>query len=300
MTSLDLLATFLEIHRAGSLSAAADRLGVSQPTVSGHLARLEAQLGEQLFVRSRDGAAPTPRASALAARIGSSVDTLRGAVAEPAPESSLTGTVRIGGASDVMALQILPALAPLVGRGLTCQARLGLAAELLDDLRAGRLDLVVSSVRPVPGPLVAAPFIDEEFVLVGSPGMARTVDAERLAADPAGALGHLPLIAYGEELPVIRRYWRSEFGRRPSNPVAVIVPDLRAACALARAGAGITVLPTYVASEDLAAGALVRLHEPDFAPLNTLYLVVRRGAVDPVVALVQQCLREAAAEWVSL
>lgn len=300
MTSLDLLATFLEIHRAGSLSAAAERLGVSQPTVSGQLARLEAEVGERLFVRSREGAAPTPRASLLAARIGAAVDALRDAVAEPSLEPPLTGTIRIGGASDVMDLRVLPALVPLLGRGLVCRAHLGLANELLGELLAGRLDLVVSSVRPGPGPLVATPFIDEEFVLVGSPALASSVDAERLATDPAAALTHLPLVAYGEELPVIRRYWRSEFGRRPANPVAVVVPDLRAACGLARDGAGITVLPTYVAAADLAAGRLVRLHEPEFAPLNTLYLVVRRGAVEPVVAGVQEHLITQAAAWGSL
>ena len=41
MTDLDLLASFLEIYRRGSLTAAATALGVSQPAVSGQLARLE-------------------------------------------------------------------------------------------------------------------------------------------------------------------------------------------------------------------------------------------------------------------
>ncbi|MGP3950069.1 hypothetical protein [Streptomyces sp. 7N604] len=40
--------------------------------------------------------------------------------------------------------------------------------------------------------------------------LARTVDAGQLAADPVNALAPLPLVAYGEELPIIRRYWRSE------------------------------------------------------------------------------------------
>lgn len=299
MSSLDLLATFLEIHRAGSLSAAAARLGVSQPTVSGHLARLEAQLGEQLFVRSRDGAVPTARASALALQVGGAVDTLRDAVAQPAPEQQLSGTLRIGGASDVMALRVLPTLTPLLAHGVRCDARLGLATDLLGELREGRLDLVVSSVRPGAG-LAATPFIDEEFVLVGSPGLAGTLDGPRLAGDPAGALSRVPLVAYGEELPIIRRYWRSEFGRRPASPVAAVVPDLRAACALACEGAGMTVLPTYVAADDLAAGRLVRLHEPEFAPLNTLYLVVRRGALEPHVAAALRLLQEQARTWGSL
>jgi DNA-binding transcriptional LysR family regulator len=63
---LDLLATFLEIYRGGSITAAASRRGLSQPAVSGQLARLEEQFGEPLFVRSRRGAVPTERAYELA------------------------------------------------------------------------------------------------------------------------------------------------------------------------------------------------------------------------------------------
>ncbi|MFE1331353.1 hypothetical protein IFE09_33455 [Streptomyces microflavus] len=62
--------------------------------------------------------------------------------------------------------------------------------------------------------------------------MARTVDSDRLRTAPADALAALPLVAYGEELPILRRYWRSEFGHRPTNPVALVAPDLRAVPAL--------------------------------------------------------------------
>jgi DNA-binding transcriptional LysR family regulator len=68
---LDLLSTFVEIYRCGSISAAAERLGLTQPAVSGQLARLEDQLGEQLFVRSRKGVTPTAHAADLAARSSS-------------------------------------------------------------------------------------------------------------------------------------------------------------------------------------------------------------------------------------
>jgi DNA-binding transcriptional LysR family regulator len=301
MPSLDLLATFFEIYRTGSLSAAAARLGVTQPAVTGQLARLEAEVGGQLFVRSRQGAAPTARAAALAGRIGAPLEALRDALATTAEPPAVTGTVRIGGASDVMALRVLPALAPLLQAGLQCDVRLGSAHALLSDLADDRLDLVVSSIRPPSGGVMATPFVDEEFVLVGAPALAHTVDAARLATDPVAALAHLPLTAYAEDLPVIRRYWRSEFGRRPPNPVAAVVPDLRAACALVVAAVGVTVLPEYVASADLEAGRLVRLHTPELAPLNTLYLVVRRSAPPlPALAVVQQHLLEVAAEWGSL
>ncbi|PVE14170.1 LysR family transcriptional regulator [Streptomyces scopuliridis] len=298
MPSLDLLATFLEIYRAGSLSAAAGRLGITQPAVTSQLARLEEQLGEPLFVRSRKGATPTPRAAALAAKVGLHLDELRTALAAADAAPALRGTVRIGGAAEVMTLRVLPALAPLTSRGLRVDVALGLAEELLADLASGRLDLVVSAVRPGREQVLAAPLVDEEFLLVGPPALAHTVDPDRLRDDPAQALEHLPLVAYAEELPIVRRYWRSEFGRRPANPVALVVPDLRAVLAAVAAGAGISVLPRYLAEPALTQGTVEQLHQPDFPPLNTLYLATRRGApANPALTVVHEHLLRQAQEW---
>jgi DNA-binding transcriptional LysR family regulator len=284
LTDLDLLATFLEIYRSGSITAAATRRGITQPAVSGQLARLEKDLGEPLFVRGSRGVTATPRADELARRVGPHVDQLRTAL-DPAP--ALEGTVRIGGAAEFMTVRGLPALAPLTRRGIRFEITLGLADDLLTALRSGQLDIVLSSVRPGAG-LTATPLTDEEFLLVGPPLLARTVDQALLAEDPARALEHLPLVAYSDELPIIRRYWRSEFGRRPKNPTAVVVPDLRALLAAVVAGAGVSALPRYLAEPALTAGAVELLHRPEIPPLNTLYLATRtattHAVVDAVVA----------------
>lgn len=177
---------------------------------------------------------------------------------------------------------------------------LGLAEELLAALTAARLDLVVSSVRPRDRALTATPMIDEEFVLVAAPALARGIDPARLAADPVGALAHLPLVAYADELPIIRRYWRSEFGRRPPNRVAVVVPDLRAILAVVVAGAGATVLPRYLAAAALESGSVELVHEPETPPLNTWYLVTRATPPRPAVSLVRDHLLQRAHAWGSL
>ncbi|MGW6934186.1 LysR family transcriptional regulator [Lentzea sp. NPDC054927] len=271
LTDLDLLATFLEIYRGGSITAAATRRGLTQPAVSGQLARLERDLGEPLFIRSSRGVTATPRADDLARRVGPHVDQLRSAL-DPAP--ALEGTVRIGGAAEFMTTRGMPALTPLTQRGIRVEITLGLANDLLGALKAGQLDIVLSSVRPGAG-LTATPLTDEEFLLVGPPLLARTVDQALLADDPARALEHLPLVAYSDELPIIRRYWRSEFGRRPKNPTAIVVPDLRAVLAAVIAGAGVSALPRYLAEPAITAGSVEQLHHPEIPPLNTLYLVTR-------------------------
>lgn len=301
MPSLDLLSTFLAVYRRGSLSAAAAELGLTQPAVTGQLSRLEKELGEPLFTRSRHGAAPTSRADELATRIGTRIDELRGVLTADPGDAALRDRVALGGASDAMASRVLPALTQLTTRGLQLAVTLGLADELLAALTAARLDLVVSSVRPRDRALTATPMIDEEFVLVAAPALARSVDPDRLAAEPVAALAHLPLLAYADELPIIRRYWRSEFGRRPPNRVAVVVPDLRALLALAVAGAGATVLPRYLAAAALEAGSVERVHEPAAPPLNTWYVVTRTAAPPrPAVTLVRNRLLDRARAWGSL
>ncbi|MDQ7876995.1 LysR family transcriptional regulator [Microbacterium sp. QXD-8] len=296
MQELDLLHTFVEVHRAGSITAAAARLGMSQPSVSERIARLESELGIALFTRSVRGVTPTPAGDALAVRVAAPVDRLRAVWTAPAPGP--VETVRVGGASDVVALRVIPALAPLTSSGVRVEFGLGLAHDLLARLADGDLDVVVSSVRTPLRGIRYRGLVDEEFVLVGAPSLARTIDRARLAADPAGALQHLPLVAYDAELSIVRRYWRSQFGHRPANAVAITVPDLRAVLAAVIAAAGISALPRYLAEPAIGAGTVEMLHRSAEAPINTLHLAIRADA-PPTAATTRviDALVERARDW---
>jgi DNA-binding transcriptional LysR family regulator len=296
MTSLDLWESFALTHRERSVSAAARHLGVSQPAVSARLRRLEEQLGLQLFTRSRAGVVPTPTADALALRLGPLIDQLRLALAPDAPV--VTGRLLIGGAADVVSARIVPALVPLIRGGLDVEVTTGLADDLLAALSAGRLDLVVSSVRPTRNDLTATAFVDEEFLLVAAPSVAAGVDQDLLAADPGRALGGVPLAAYAEHLPILRRYWLTEFEQRPAQRIGLVLPDLRGLLRAVVAGVGASVLPRYLVDQALLDGTVVRLHEPRLGPLNTLWLVTGPEPGRQVVSAVEH-LRRAAAGWSS-
>lgn len=303
MRDLDLVSTFLEVYRAGSVTAAAHRLGMSQPAVSERLGRLERQVGTDLFVRSPRGVTPTPAGERFAAEVGAPVDSLRAAmrsvVGEPAAAGRVraTGTVRVGGAADVVASRIVPALAPLTPE-ITLVVSLGLAPDLLHRLTEDELDVVVSSIRPTGPRIRSRGLIDEEFALVGSPATARALDPVRLASDPATELGALPLVAYDEQLSIVRRYWRSQFGRRPTNPVTLVVPDLRAVLAGVTAGAGISAIPRYLADPAVAAGTVELLHRPVEATINTLHLAIPAWRPpSPATSAVLTRLLERAAVW---
>lgn len=296
MPNCSWLRTFLAVYRAGSLTAAARLVGLSQPTVTTQLRALEDQMGRRLFERLPRGVTPTPVADDLAARLAGPMDALE-AVAGGAPQEREVPepAVLLGGPAEMFTAAIVPALAPLVEQGVRLRITTGLADDLLAGLRTGRYDLVISSIRPRGRTLLAEPLADEEFALVASPAWARRLDTDLLTRDGPSALAGAPLVSYAEDLPILRRYWRHVFGTRLSGDAAIVVPDLRAVKAAVVAGAGVTVLPTYLCAQELADGTLVRLLDPDDPPINTGFLVQRTGARPlPHVRLVRDLILQAA------
>lgn len=286
---LDLVRTFLTAYRVRSLSRAARELGRAQSTVTAQIAALEAELGHELFHRRPTGVVPTARADALAARVALPLDELEQALRAGRPGTD-DRLIHLAGPAEYLSHRVLPRLDTILGAGPRVRVSFGLSDALLAELSAGGTDLVVSAVRPRLAGVSATPLTDEEFALVGAPRW-RPPDAGD-PADPRHWPG-VPVIAYAEQLPIIRRFWRTVFGRRPAEIVPwAIVPDLRTIAAMVVAGLGVSVLPTYLVQDDLTAGRLVRLADPELPPINTLYLAVRAGALvrDPTLRTVHAAL----------
>lgn len=77
---LNLLPVFVALMEERSVTRAAQRLGMTQPSLSNALGRLRALMQDQLFVRERHGIQPTPIALALAPRIAAAVEELNSTV----------------------------------------------------------------------------------------------------------------------------------------------------------------------------------------------------------------------------
>ncbi|MFF0697926.1 LysR substrate-binding domain-containing protein [Streptomyces tendae] len=116
--------------------------------------------------------------------------------------------------------------------------------------------------------------------------------------DLCAAPREVPLVTYAEDLPILRRYWRTVFGKQLTTRAAVTVPNLYAVLSAVNAGAGVSVLPRSLCQEYLDSGRLSLLHDPTEPPLNTLFLVQRPGAeTNPDVLRVRELLRTAAHDW---
>jgi DNA-binding transcriptional LysR family regulator len=153
--SWDELRSFRAVLRDGSLSGAARRLGVSQPTLGRHIESLEKALGVGLFTRSPRGLTPSDAALHLAAHVeamaAASAALTRAAAGEAAPDH---GVVRVT-ASEVIGCEVLP---PLFASFRA--ANPGVAIELVltnrnEDLSRRDADIAVRMVRPTQDALVA-------------------------------------------------------------------------------------------------------------------------------------------------
>ena len=96
---LNLLKTFEALHDESSASRAALRLGVTQSAISAGLRRLRELYGDQLFIRTGRGLAPTLRANQLKPVISEALDRCRQSLAMISPDN-----LHYGGRSVVLGL----------------------------------------------------------------------------------------------------------------------------------------------------------------------------------------------------
>lgn len=304
---LALLRTFLAVHRAGSFTRAASILGLSQPAVTGQIRTLERQLGRPLFLRRARGVTPTTVGQELAHKVAPHLDALVQIVEAGPDEEAASRTVHLTGPPEFLSHRALPALAPLVERGMGLRAAFGVAEESLAGLVAGHYDIAISTHRPRGDLLIATPLCDEEHVLVAAPRWAARLgepDApggvlSTAARDTATRLlESVPIVSVHESMPLATGYWNTVFDSSPAPSGAVIAPDLRAVLECVTAGAGMAVLPRYLSTEALDAGRLVALYEPPVPPLRTYFLSVRAGTLaHPHIARAHEWLLRAAVNW---
>ena len=146
---------FLAVLEDGSLSAAARRLGLSQPTVRARIERLEQSLGAVLFTRSANGLTPTNEALALHAPARAmAMASERFVRSASAPVGEIGGTARLS-VPEFMGIEILPAiLAELRQTHPAIQIELSLSnapANLLEQ----EADLAIRTFAPKQDALVA-------------------------------------------------------------------------------------------------------------------------------------------------
>ncbi len=146
---------FLAVTETGSLSEAAVQLNLSQPTLGRYITRLEDNVGEPLFVRSRNGMELTQIGLSLVADAKAmQQEANHFALKLAGNETTISGTVRIT-ASDVVATYLLPPI--LVDlKALYPKITIELVpSNQIENLLSRDADIAVRMVRPTQNDLIA-------------------------------------------------------------------------------------------------------------------------------------------------
>lgn len=143
---LNLLRVLDALLREGSTVRAGQRIGLSQPAVSAALSRLRAALGDPLMVRDGQSLQPTEFALGLARPLRQLLEDTERLLSRPVFDpATAKATFRIA-APDFFTEMLLPDLMARLERtapGITLRYTDAISAGLWDDLRDGRLDLML-------------------------------------------------------------------------------------------------------------------------------------------------------------
>ncbi|MBT9515032.1 MAG: LysR family transcriptional regulator [Acidovorax sp.] len=184
------LKAFLQTAQTGSLSAAARKLGLTQPTLSRQVAAIEQQMGVTLFERVGKAMVLTPTGLDLlehARAMGAAAEAL--GLAASGRSQAVGGVVSVS-ASDAVAAYLLP---PLVQR-LHAQEP-GIAIEVissnaLSDLLRREADIAIRHVKPEQPDLIARLVREAQACFYASEAWVQVHGHPRTAEDAA----HLPFV----------------------------------------------------------------------------------------------------------
>lgn len=176
----------VEIDRQGSLSAAAQAVGIGQPSASRHVRLLEAAAGQRLVERSGRGSRLTEAGRVLAARAAEALATLGAAEEELSALAGLqTGTIHLG-ASTAPGVYLLPDTLGCFRReypNVTIELEIASSGEVVRRLLAGRIQLALVGSEPADERLALEPFIEDELVGVARPGLLPVAGGELAPAE---------------------------------------------------------------------------------------------------------------------
>lgn len=141
----ELARTFLAVVAAGNFVNAADRLHVTQSTVSARIHTLEKTLGRRLFVRNKGGTTLTAAGRHFQKHASALVRTVEQARHEVGIAKGFRGALTIGGRFGLWEQFLTRWLGVLLQKApdISVRAEIGLESELMQGLVEGRLDIAV-------------------------------------------------------------------------------------------------------------------------------------------------------------
>lgn len=264
----------VEVERQGSLSGAAKTIGIGQSSVSEHLRLLELAAGQRLVERSGRGSSLTDAGRVLAGRVAQALAALGAGEEELDALAGLqTGTIHLG-ASTAPGVYLLPETLGCFRTdypNVNVHVEIAASGEILDRLRAGRIQLAIVGATEAGDRVELEPFVEDEIVGVARPGL---LPVKRGNVAPA-ALANVMLLAREQESST-QALADTELRAAGISPAGVWeLGSSEAVKRAARAGLGFAFLSRYAVAEEIERGELERFRLARRQPLRRQFSVAR-------------------------
>jgi DNA-binding transcriptional LysR family regulator len=289
------LTAFLAVVRGGSVTAAADELIVTQPSVSAAIAALSRELGSELFERAGRGIRPTDAGLAFAPYaedvMGLLEEGRRSAREAAAVAASKLKIAAVTTAAESFVPPLMRAFAQ-EHPGLELALDVGNRQRVLERVLAHAADVAITGRPPADDRLVAMPIMDNQIVCITA------ADDELVgrAPIPVAALADRPWLLR-EQGSGTRSLVEQYLAERDVSPVTLTLGSNGAIKQAARVGLGISLLSRAAVQVELAAGFLGELVLEDPPPPRPWFVL--HSGVGPVrapVAAFVSFVRTAVAE----
>lgn len=278
--TLTQLTSFLAVVRGGSITAAADALVVTQPSVSAALAALNREVGEDLLERSgrsvrlsAAGEAFAPYAADVIGLLAEGRDAAREAAA------GAEGRLRIIAVTTAAESFVPPLMKAFAERcrelELELMLEVGNSTAVLEAVLDHRADVAITGQPPTEGRLEAVPLMDNEIVLVSAPDDP-LAHSEPLSAQRLGDRTWL----LREETSGTRALNERYIAAAGLEPRTLTLGSNGAIKQAARAGLGVSLISRATVEIELESGWLSMI--PLAQPPATRRWWVLRSAVGPV------------------
>jgi DNA-binding transcriptional LysR family regulator len=251
----DGMAMFTRIVEAGSFSRAAAELGVAKSSLSEAVRRLEGRLSVRLLDRTTRRVVPTEAGQAYYARAQKALEEARGAVADVTALQAPVGILRVASPEVFTRMHIAPFLPEFI------EACPGLQIEFVEDvaevdLLDARVHLAIRIAMRATDTLVVRRLGTSRVVVVASPAYLERFGVPGSPAEVAEhrTIGFSPMF-WGHE-------WRFRRAGAAANVAVRPVVLTNAAETLRGAalhGVGLTALPDWMVTRELANGQLVQV-----------------------------------------
>lgn len=259
---IEAYSSFARVMETGNFSSAGRLLGISQSTVSKHIAGLETVLGTQLFVRTTRRINPTPEAWQIYEHIQhmlESFETAHALIKGEQPEA--VGILRIAMPISLGRKIIIPLLPSFLERNPALTIDTVLSDEE-KDLVGEHLELALVSKAPTEGSLITRRLCVFEWRIVATPGY---LEKYGVPNDPIELERHA--IVVPKFLPNQRLEFESENGRQAidlSSRLFTNSEDVAYDAALE--GTTIAVIPSWLCDTDIRQKKMISLLTDYYLP----------------------------------